>query len=349
MTPAEGVTAAGEGAPRPGGPQPPPAGGAGAVSAAPETRRGRRLLVRGAQLALTALVTWWILDRVGLSLGALADVDPALWRPAGGLLALSSLALAVGYALSGWIWGRMVRDLGGPALPPLDAVAVYMVANLGRYVPGKLWQIAGLAVLARRRGVPAPVATAAAVLGQAVALAGATLVGLGAIVAGPPALRRFTPWVLAGGALVVALVAVPPLARRALRAWFRLARAELPEGVEPGGLLGLRWLALYTLNWTVYALSFWILARSLGLPGSPLVVAPAFAAAYVLGYAVLFAPAGIGVREGFLVALLGPVMGPAPAGVLAAVARLWTTVVELVPAAAFWGREVAGKGGGDRG
>ncbi len=306
--------------------------------------RARRILVRLLQLALTGLVTWWILGRVGLSLDQLAGVDPARWRPRWGILAASCLLLASGYVLSGWIWGRMVRDLGGPRLGALDAVAVYMVANLGRYLPGKLWQIAGLAVLARRRGVPAAVATAAAVLGQAVALAGASLVGVGAIVAGPPGLRRWTPAVLAGAALVVALVSVPALARRALALWFRLARTEMPEGAAHGGLEGLRWLAMYTANWAVYASAFWVLARSFGLPGTIVVVAPAFAAAYVLGYVVLFAPAGIGVREGFMVALLAPVMGAAPAGVLAAVARLWTTAVEVLPAGAFWAREVAGKG-----
>ncbi|MBW3533768.1 MAG: flippase-like domain-containing protein [Gemmatimonadetes bacterium] len=336
MTVAEAVGGPEEGAASPAGP---PSSG----------RPGRRLLLRAVQLALTALVTWWILDRVGLTLDALSGVDLAAWRPSWTLLLLSCVALALGYVASGLIWGRMVRDLGGPRLAPLDAVSVYMVANLGRYVPGKLWQIAGLAVLARRRGVPAAVATAAAVAGQAVALAGATVVGFGAIVAGPPPLRRFTPWVAAGVVLVVALVAVPALSRRSARVWFRLTRTDLPEGVEPGGADGLRWLALYTLNWGLYALAFWLLVRSFGLPGSPLVVAPAFAAAYVLGYAVLFAPAGIGVREGFLVALLAPVMGTVPAGVLAGLARLWTTGVELLPAAAFWGRELAGKGRTDDG
>jgi hypothetical protein len=65
-------------------------------------------------------------------------------------------------------------------------------------------------------------------------------------------------------------------------------------------------------------------------------VASAFAAAYVLGYAMIFAPAGLGPREGFLIAFLTPHVGAASAGVIAVVARLWTTVVELLPAGAFW-------------
>jgi hypothetical protein len=67
-------------------------------------------------------------------------------------------------------------------------------------------------------------------------------------------------------------------------------------------------------------------------------VGPAFAAAYVAGYVAVFAPAGLGIREVSLVAFLAPVLAPEPAAALAVVARLWTTGVELLPAAllALW-------------
>ena len=61
-------------------------------------------------------------------------------------------------------------------------------------------------------------------------------------------------------------------------------------------------------------------------------VGPAFAAAYVLGYLALFAPAGAGIREGFLVVLLQPVMVQEVGVVFAVIARLWTTTFELIPA-----------------
>jgi uncharacterized membrane protein YbhN (UPF0104 family) len=67
---------------------------------------------------------------------------------------------------------------------------------------------------------------------------------------------------------------------------------------------------------------------------------------------MIFAPAGVGVREGFLVAFLTPFFGAGPSAVLALVARVWTTLVELLPAAAFWfwrmvrGREPVNGGGG---
>lgn len=285
----------------------------------------RTLLVRAAQLAATVLVTWFIVERVGLSLDELRRFDLSRWNPRWTLLVASCALLAAGYALSSALWGRMVRELGGPALPAWTSIRVFMVANLGRYVPGKVLQLAGLAYLARREGVSVGVAGAAAVLGQGVALLGATAVGLGAFF-GPNEAWRTAGWV--GVALVAAFVVLASLP--APLRWLGRVREDTPT-LRPG--FGLRWTVLYALNWALYAAAFWLLF--LGLEGwaTFIQVGPAFAAAYVAGYVAIFAPAGLGVREVSLVAFLSPVLAPEPAAALAVVARLWTTGVELLPAA----------------
>jgi hypothetical protein len=286
------------------------------------------------QLLLTAAVTVFILRRVGLGLDELSALDYGALRPRWGLLLLSCAVLLSGYVASALVWSRMVRDLGGPGLAPGAAIEVYLLANLGRYLPGKLWQIAGLAVLAVRRGVPGAVATAAALLGQALALGGATAVGALALASGD-APTGWSLLLLGAVAGMITVVLVPPLHERAVGLWFRLARhGELTP--RPAARTTLAWLALYTANWIVYAAAFVLLVRSLGFGPPAPAAASAFAAAYVLGYAALFAPAGIGVREGFLVLFLSPLIGVAEAGVVSVVARLWTTGVELAPAAALW-------------
>jgi len=294
----------------------------------------RAWLLRALQLALTVVVTWFIVDRVGLGLAELTTVDAWLWVPDPLLLIAASLLLLAGYCASAAIWGLVVRELGGPRLTVGDAVRIFLVANLGRYVPGKVWQIAGLTALAKGRGIPAGTALSAAVLGQGIALVAAAAVGMGALLGGPDAVRR---WGLVGAtavALFIALLAVPTVFSAVSGAWLRLTRTDAPEGL--GLRHGLRWLALYGANWILYAFSFWVLARSLGLEGALMPVASAFAAAYVLGYLMVFAPAGLGPREGFLIAFLTPHLGAAPSAVLAVAARLWTTLVELVPAGVLW-------------
>lgn len=271
--------------------------------------------------------------RAGLSLADVRGLELSGWTPNWALVGLSVLTLLSGYFSSGFLWGRIVHDLGGPTLPPFVSVRLFMVANLGRYVPGKLWQIAGLAVLARQRGVAAPTSIAAAVVGQGLALIAATLLGLAAgwtLIEG-----TIWQWVVPVALFGGLLTGLHPSIFRALSgACFRLARTPEPEGLEP--LAALRWFAFTLGNWVLYAGSFWLLVRGLGLEAAPVPTASAFAAAYVLGYVMVFAPAGIGVREGFLVVLLSPQLGPAASSAVAVIARVWTTLTEVIPAAAFW-------------
>jgi uncharacterized membrane protein YbhN (UPF0104 family) len=74
-----------------------------------------------------------------------------------------------------------------------------------------------------------------------------------------------------------------------------------------------------------------VLARGLGFDLPILLASSAYPAAYVTGYLALFSPAGAGIRESMLVVFLGPALG-AGAAVLALIARLWTTLVEVIPA-----------------
>jgi hypothetical protein len=87
------------------------------------------------------------------------------------------------------------------------------------------------------------------------------------------------------------------------------------------------------VNWGIYATAFWLFYLSFGEWRTFFQVGPAFAAAYVAGYIAVFAPAGAGIREGVLVVLLQPIMAREAAVVLAVIARLWTTAIELIPAA----------------
>lgn len=294
------------------------------------------------QVGLTALATWFIFDRIGVDLALLGTVNLEGWRPRPVLFLSSCALLVVGYLWSASLWGRLVRDLGGPRLPVLTSIRVFMVANLGRYVPGKIWQIAGLAYLAKREGVPTSVATGAAILGQGIALLGAALVGVGALFGANELWREvgFVGLVTGMGAVAasIAAVVIPGLFRRVVAFWFRITRTDAPdEGLESGNA-GLRWLTLYGMNWVIYATAFWLLYLSFGEWRTFLQVGPAFAAAYVAGYIAIFAPAGAGIREGILVVLLQPIMAREDALVLAIVARLWTTAIELIPAALFaWG------------
>jgi len=291
-------------------------------------RWGLRLL----QIGVTLLVTYFILRRVGVGWDDVRSLDSRWWRPHPGIALAASGVLFSGYALSALLWSRMAADLGAPAMRPARAVGLFMTANLGRYVPGKVWQILGLAYLSRSEGVGPVVAGTAAVLGQVFALGAAALVGSTALRWGGAG-HPWVAWVAVLGLVGAIIAFAVPAVRRPL---FRLLERWSGTPIDSDRLgLGfvLRWGSAYLLNWIIYAAAFWLFVTSYQPGVGFLEAGPAFAAAYLIGYLFLPAPAGLGVREGALTVLLTPALGAAAALAVAITSRLWATVVELVPAA----------------
>ena len=283
------------------------------------------------RIGLTVLLTWFIVRAVGLTLGDIKALDLSSLRVHWGLFSLASGILVLGYVYSASLWGLLVKELGGPDLGTRAALRVFFTANLGRYLPGKIWQLAGLAYLARREGVPAGTATAAALMGQGFSLAGAALVGLGVLLGDGWGWEVGRNW-LAGISLALLLILTfPSILRPMVRYVISRAKGPVPGALWPDQAFGVRWLGLYAVSWVLQGGAFLILAWSFGMPLPPWPGVAVFPAAYLLGYLMVFAPAGVLVREGFLIAFLNPILGPGGA-ILAIVARLWTTLLELGPA-----------------
>lgn len=250
---------------------------------------------------------------------------------------------AVGSLLLVWVmyaglieaW-RSVLGGWGERIGRLEAARIWTVSSLGKYVPGKVWAIAGMALMAREAGVAAWAATASAVILQLLAVGTGALAGIGGGIGVLGAVRPdLVPlfW-LAGVAVAagMALVAYPP----AMRSLLQTAGLP-PAGRTPGGGVLLGAVGANLVAWVGYGLAFWLMARAV----VPQVVLPpglaiaAFAASYVAGLVALFAPGGLVVREGLLVALLEGSVGIGAAVTLALASRVLLTIAELGAAAPF--------------
>lgn len=292
----------------------------------------RRWAVALAKVALTIALTWLILRAAGFQLGEAGSmIDRSFLRIDPGSLLLSVAALAGAFALQAWLWARLLVQFGGPPVPLGVATSMILVANMGRYIPGKVFQLAGLALLAKREGVSGVQAGVAAVAGQLLNLLAAALVGGWAAYASssmPEGIGLGAGLVAAlGVAVLVGFGGAGRMVRWSLRRGGHQDTVALPER----RVLALC-LAGYIAGWAAYGLAFFLLARGTGL-GIPLATAiTAFAGAYLVGYLAFFAPGGIGVREGGLYLALTPVLGPQGGLMLAGLQRLWITAGELAGA-----------------
>lgn len=294
--------------------------------------RVRPVLIGLTKLAATVAVTFFIFRRLGVSLDDVRQLDLAGVQPTWSLVVAGSVILLGGHLWAGHLWATMATEFGAPRVGLGRAFGIFMAANVGRYLPGKFWQILGLTYLARGEGVPKGPAMSSALLGHLLALGAAAALST-------PALFGVSGWdgvaVLALASAIYILGAAAACARsmrgsieKLMSRWPQISAALAPVTAGFGVRWGLRFLGV----WTVYALAFALFARGLDLRVELLLGMSSFAAAYFLGYVFLLAPAGIGIREGALSGFLAPVVGPTNALAVAVLARLWTSLGELIPA-----------------
>lgn len=292
-------------------------------------------IVRVARLAVAGVILVFVALALRRNWGDLAG-QPVEWTFRPGPAAASVLLVWLMYAVLIEAWRRMLAGWG-QRLGYAEAARIWVLSSLGKYVPGKVWAIAGMALMAREAGVAAWAATASAVILQALAVgSGAAVAGLfgaGAIHAERPGLL---PWLLAGGAvalLAVAVLAWPPVTRRVVR----LAGIEPDGALTPGTEPLFVGLLANVIAWLGYGMSLWLLAlATLPAPAlGPQAAVAAFAASYVAGLVALFAPGGLVVREGLLIVLLQGSLGLGPATALAVASRLLLTITELGAAVPF--------------
>lgn len=254
-----------------------------------------------------------------------------------GWLLLSLATVVSTFALLIEAWRRVVVSQG-ERLAPLAAARIWLLASLGKYLPGKVWAIAGAAILAEEAGVRRGVAVSGAFVLQALALGSGTLVVAGL---SPGTLAGQGSW-LVGGTTVVGLMALAGLALLASPRVMSWAQRRLPAAwplIEPlPGRVLLLGFAANIIAWGAYGAALVFLARGLmpeAVPAWPLATA-AFTLSYLGGLIALLAPAGVGPRESLLILLLSGPMGPKAAVGIAVASRMLLTITELGTALPFF-------------
>jgi hypothetical protein len=261
--------------------------------------------------------------------------QPVQWTVRPVRLVLSLLMVWLMYANLIGAWRAVLRGWG-ERLTPLEAARIWTVSSLGKYVPGKVWAVAGMALMAREAGVSVWAATASAVVLQAIAVGTGVLAafagGVGPLDAVRPGLATAFRVGAVGVTGIMALLFYPPVLRRLLL----LAGLPQSTATPPAGVIW-RAAAANLLAWVGYGLAFWLLARALvpQVSLSPGLAIAAFAASYVAGLLALFAPGGLIVREGLLVALLQGTTGLGVAALLAVASRIALTITEIGAAVPF--------------
>jgi uncharacterized membrane protein YbhN (UPF0104 family) len=250
------------------------------------------------------------------------------WIGAATIVVLLSFALLI----EGW---RRVMGAWDSHLPFGQAARIWFLSSLGKYVPGNIWSLTAMGVMARGRGISALAAAGSSIIMQAVSLVtGAAIVMItGAQLLGQPVLVGISVLVLIG-ILLSAPRFLPPLT-----VWIGslIGKDVAPPSVPATSI----WTAAIAsaLSWLLYGFAFQLFVHGLlgAAPGEISRYIAVYTAAYILGFISPIAPAGLGVREFTLAAFMTQLglANEADAALVAIAARLWLTIIELVPSGLY--------------
>lgn len=298
----------------------------------------RRASVRATALRVVLLVVAVGFSAVSLR-SAWTDVQADLDRLTVSAVALSALALVLGFCLLFAAWYRMLGAMGrDERFGVLDGAEVYAVGQLGKYVPGAVWPAVIQSQMGARRHV-----------GWRVIVGGYTMLVVLTITTGAEAalgtltgpVEPWIRWVVVAGAvlgLVLTWATVHPdaLHRQLDRLLERLTGAGFPERLD---LRAAAEAALLCFGaWVLLGAHAAAILQPLGVAPSQFVfVGGSFVLAWVAGIVAVPLPAGIGVREAVLIVTVGSLVGRPTAITLAVVSRLIQVVADLVAAGVLGG------------
>lgn len=257
---------------------------------------------------------------------------------ADGLLMLPLAALyALGIGTAAVAWNLLLLEFGHK-LGMRRAWVIFGKAQFAKYLPGNVAHHAGRVWLARNAGIPVNVCIQTMLIEIVLFLAlGISLAGF-AIPALPLAMLDGTPlgdygiYLLIIPALVLVMpVVAPPLAVLVtpLLSDSRFRHVTL---AWPGPMTTIRAVTLVLVSFILNGFILDCLGLAVfHLPKSHLVFfIGIYAMSWVAGFIVPGAPAGLGVREAIMLAVLGPMFGPGVAIGLSIAARLVTTLGDLI-------------------
>lgn len=290
-----------------------------------------KILIRYAGLAIVIITVFYLGKNLYDNWNQIRGIS---WKP--NLMFLSiSFSLEMFVQIIGvYFWTVIIKFLGA-FLTLRKAMKIWFVSSLGRYLPGKAWQLLGMMWFLSKEGVPAEISVASSLFVQVYSLIPGVLLSSFALVSVFNPVNRFLAIsiLIAGSALTLA-ISHPLIAGRIISSIAKKRGREISiSGISP--LNSFLILTAYLFYWILRGTAFYFFIRSfftpVGIELLPLSVS-VFSASYISGLLFLLAPGGVGVRESIMLKMMNLALG-VPLGIasgLAIMNRIWLSFIEII-------------------
>ncbi len=243
------------------------------------------------------------------------------------LLLLSMVLLGVALLSTVYIYRLIFDELAGARLSFLQTFRIINITNIGRYLPGKLWSVVGLIVYTSEYGINKKQTTLAVITNEVAGKASGLILGL-CYFFFSDSLKGYLPAmiILLAGCMIIIH---PWVLDKIINTGLRFLKKETIE-IDFGYWSILKFVLIFIVSWLLHSLAFYVLVNSMTPIDSVNLIkfATILPLCWVIGYIILLAPGGLGVREAMLVVMLGEFMPKEIALAIAIIQRIWFTAVE---------------------
>lgn len=247
-------------------------------------------------------------------------------------LLLSTVIFAFSYFIQIWAW-YLITLKSGIALTGWETLESWFYSQLGKYLPGKVWLLLSRFHFYESKGKSKKVISIALYIEMVTILLGATFLFLISLLF----LKETETFHLAGGigwivgCLILGFIFLHPMVLQKILNWILNLFGKEPISLSISYFDLMVILLICILSWIVGGIGFSIFIHSFfPMPSQHLLfLTGALAFSSTLGLIALFAPSGLGVREGALVFLLSSLMPGAVAVIISILTRLWMTLIEM--------------------
>ena len=263
-----------------------------------------------------------------------SDIPPINWNITSiSAFSLSIVLITFSIGIAGGIWQLLLRDNNDIAFDWKMIQVIYSISQFGKYLPGNVGQHVGRVFMARESGIPAITSINTMLIEILWGIGVGTGLSLLSLLffVDSTFINNWTN-ISTIELMLLFLVAVilPIFGIRFINIFLPGIARKLSGGDhirEPRLLTALIVSCLFLLNFLIMGIiiklqAHWIFGQ---INGGILELTCLFAIAWIMGYLMPGAPAGLGIREVLMILLLTPVFGNGTAVGLSITLRLTTT------------------------
>ena len=246
---------------------------------------------------------------------------------------LSTLIFAFSYFIQVWAWYLITLKLKIAVSFP-ETIKSWFYSQLGKYLPGKVWLLLSRFYFYESKGLARTGISVALYLEMAAVIVAAGLIFLAALIL----FKEMEPfysggqfWCWVPAFILLAFIFLHPKVLQGILNWIlvQLKKEPILLSISYSSIVWILFVCI--VAWMIGGIGFYLFVDSVYPVSSNyiLFLTGALAISSTLGLIAIFAPSGLGVREGALVYLLSFLMATPVAVIISILTRIWMTLIEI--------------------